>query len=49
MGADREFHLRLWADGDMDAIATYVDPTATTTMTGFEGSPVDVIRADVER
>ena len=45
----RDFHLRLWADGDLGAIATFVDPSAHAAMTGFEGSSVDVIREDVER
>jgi steroid delta-isomerase-like uncharacterized protein len=45
----RQFHLRLWADGDASAIDAFVDPGATTVMTGFDGSTVDVMREDVER
>jgi predicted ester cyclase len=45
----RDFHLRLWAQGDLSAIETYVESTATTSMTGFEGASVEVIREDAER
>jgi predicted ester cyclase len=45
----RTFHRRLWGDGDTGAIDDYVAPAAITSMTGFEGSTVDVLRADVER
>jgi predicted ester cyclase len=45
----REFHLALWAEGDLSAIERYVSPDARTVMTGFEGNTVAVIREDVER
>jgi predicted ester cyclase len=45
----RRFHHELWGAGDVSAIDRYVSPDAVTAMTGFEGSTVDVLRADVER
>jgi predicted ester cyclase len=45
----RRFHHELWGAGDTSAIDRYVTPDAVTVMTGFEGSTVDVLRADVER
>lgn len=45
----RAFHQQLWADGDLGAIDAYVHPDAITSMTGFEGSTVDVLREDVTR
>ncbi|MEM9515764.1 MAG: ester cyclase [Actinomycetota bacterium] len=43
------FHIELWGNGDMDAIARSVAPDATTVMTGFEGSTIEVMRDDVGR
>jgi predicted ester cyclase len=45
----RRLHLELWGDGDITAIERFIAPDATTSMTGFEGSTVDVVREDVER
>jgi predicted ester cyclase len=45
----RRFHQELWGDGDLTAIDRHVTPTARTTMTGFDGSTVEVLREDVER
>jgi predicted ester cyclase len=52
MSADevvRRFHDELWGSGDVTAIDRHVAPDAVTSMTGFEGSTVDVLREDVER
>ena len=43
------FHRELWGNGDRSALERYVAPTATTVMTGFEGSTIDVMREDVDR
>jgi predicted ester cyclase len=45
----RTFHRRLWGEGDIAAIDDYVSPGAITSMTGFEGSTVAVLRDDVAR
>ena len=45
----RSFHHELWEAGDLSAIDRYVAPNAVTEMTGFRGSTVEVLRADVER
>jgi predicted ester cyclase len=45
----RRFHHRLWGDGDVTALDDTVAPDALTTMTGFEGSTIDVMREDVDR
>ena len=45
----RALHLELWGDGDMTAIDRYISPAASTVMTGFDGSTIDVLREDVER
>jgi predicted ester cyclase len=45
----RDFHSKLWADGDIGAIDRFVASDATTAMTGFVGTAVDVLREDVER
>jgi len=44
-----EFHHRLWGGGDRTVIADLIDPSAVTSMTGFEGSSVDVIGEDFDR
>lgn len=43
------FHRELWGEGDRGAIERSVAPDAMTSMTGFTGSTVDVLREDVER
>ena len=45
----RSFHMELWGAGDISAIDRFVAPDATTEMTGFEGSSVEVLREDFER
>jgi predicted ester cyclase len=45
----RRFHHELWGAGDMSAIDRFVSPDAVTSMTGFEGSTVAVLREDVAR
>jgi ketosteroid isomerase-like protein len=45
----RKFHHELWERGDLSAIDRYVAPNAHTSMTGFEGATVEVLREDVER
>ena len=43
------YHTELWANGDKTAIDRYWSPDAEVHMTDFDGTAVDVIRADVER
>src|SRR6218665_1843204 len=43
------YHTALWAKGDKTAIDRYWSPAAEVHMTDFDGTAVDVIRADVER
>jgi len=45
----RTFHQRLWGDGDASAIDDFIAPSAAASMTGFDGSSVDVIHEDVAR
>jgi predicted ester cyclase len=45
----RRYHERLWGEGDRSAIDEYWSPDAVVHMTGFEGTAVDVVRADVDR
>lgn len=45
----RAYHEALWAAGDRAAIERYWDPQAKVYMTDFEGTAVDVVKADVER
>ena len=45
----RNFHSELWENGDLGAIDRFVASDATTAMTGFVGTAVDVLRQDVER
>ena len=40
----RSFHMELWGAGDVSAIDRFVASDATTEMTGFHGSSVDVLR-----
>jgi predicted ester cyclase len=42
-------HRELWGGGDTSAVGRYVSPAATTLMTGFEGSTIEVFHEDVER
>jgi len=45
----RAFHERLWGTSDATAIDELVAPDAVTSMTGFSGSTVEVLRDDVAR
>jgi predicted ester cyclase len=45
----RTFHERLWGNGDVSAVDEFLAPSAAATMTGFDGSSVEVIREDVAR
>ena len=45
----RSFHQRLWGDGDATAIDDFIASSAGASMTGFDGSTVEVIHEDVDR
>jgi steroid delta-isomerase-like uncharacterized protein len=45
----RAYHESLWRDGDLGAVDRYWAADAVVRMSGFEGTAVDVVRADVDR
>lgn len=43
------YHQELWGKGDKSAIDRYWAPDAEVHFTGFTGSAIEVVKADVER